>query len=60
MSPSLTSVSFVLADDELFELIGRMQIGVRGQVDLKQRTLGAADRGEKIVFAKAHRARPTG
>ena len=44
--------ALVLADDELLEMLGRMQIGVRGQIDLKQRTFGAADRGEKIVSRK--------
>ena len=40
----------VLPHDELLELIGGVQIGVRGQVHLKQRTLGVADSGEEIIL----------
>ena len=49
MSPSRTSVPFLLANDEFFEIIHRVQVGVRGQIDLKQRTFGAADGREKII-----------
>ena len=49
MSPSLIEVSFVLLDHELLELVGRVQIRVRGEIDLKQRTFRVADRGQKIV-----------
>ena len=52
MSPSRMRCSLVLANDQLFELVGRVQIGVRGQIHLKQRTFGAADRGEIIVSRK--------
>ena len=45
--------AFVLFDDELFELISRVQIGVRGQVHLKQGAFGAPDGREKIVFGKS-------
>ena len=52
--------AFVLADDELFELVGGMQIGVRRQVYLKQRAFGAADGGEIIVSRKRARERRPG
>ena len=42
--------ALVLLDHELFELIGGMQICVRGQVDLKQRAFGISDRGQEIIF----------
>ena len=43
----------VLADHQLFELVGGVQIGVRGQIDLKKRTFGAADGSEKIVLGQS-------
>ena len=52
--------AFVLAHDELLELISGMQIGVRGQVHLKERTLGAADGGEIIVSRKRTRGHRAG
>ena len=42
-------VSFVLTNNELFEIIRRVQIGVGGEIDLKQRTFGVADGREIIV-----------
>ena len=53
MSPSLTSVSVFLAHDQVFEILRRMQIGVGGQVDLDERTLGAAEGGEKVIARPA-------
>ena len=44
--------AFVLTDDELLELIRGVQIRVRGQIYLKQRTFGAANRGQVIVSRK--------
>jgi len=41
--------AFVLADDELFELVRGVQIGVRSQIHLEQRTLRAAD-GRQIII----------
>ena len=45
-------ISLVLANDQLFEIIRGVQIGVSGEIDLKERTLCAADSGEKIVSRK--------
>src|SRR4029077_1438897 len=42
-------VSFVLANDQFFEIVHRVQIGVGGQIDLKQRTLRVTDGREKII-----------
>ena len=42
-------VAFVLSNDELLEIVDRVQIGVRGQIDLKERAFGVADSREKIV-----------
>ena len=42
-------VSFSLPDDELLELLRRVQVGVGRQIDLHERALGAADRGEIVV-----------
>src|SRR5207248_2143851 len=39
----------VLAHDELLELISGVQIRVRGQVHLQERTLRIADSGKEIV-----------
>ena len=55
MSPSRTRCSFVLLNHQLLELVGRVQIGVRGQIHLQERTLGAADGGEEIVSRSASR-----
>ena len=41
--------ALVLAHDELLELISGVQIRVRGQVHLQERTLGIADSGKEIV-----------
>ena len=49
MSPSRIEVSFVLLHDQLLELVGRVQIRVRGQIHLQERTLGIADSGKEIV-----------
>ena len=44
--------ALVLPDHELFELFCRMQIGIRSEIDLKQRSFGAADGGEIIISRK--------
>ncbi len=44
--------ALVLLNHQLLELVGRVQVGVRGQVHLKERTLGAADGGQVIVPRK--------
>ena len=46
----------LLADDQLLELVDRVQIGVGGQVDLDQRALGLADGREVVVGAERLRA----
>ena len=45
-------ISFVFADNELFEIGRRVQIGVGGKIDLQERTFGAADGREIIVSGK--------
>ena len=45
--------ALVLPDDEILEILHRVQIGVRGQVDLNERAFGAAERGEKIIVRQA-------
>ena len=52
MSPSLTSVPLSWRTTSCLKSSDRVQIGVRGQVDLKQRTFGVADGGEKIISRK--------
>src|SRR5207244_11536208 len=49
---SLPIFSFLLANDQFFEIIHRVQVGVRGQVDLKQRAFRVADGREKIISRK--------
>ncbi len=41
-----------LGDDQVLELLGRAQIGVREQVDLHEIALRLADRGEVVVALK--------
>ena len=53
-------VPVLLADDQVLELIDRVQVGVGGQVDLKQRAFGAADGGEEVVLRQRLRAPATG
>ena len=48
--------ALVFLDDELLELIRRVQVGVRSQVDLQHRTLRAADRRKIIVASTARSA----
>jgi hypothetical protein len=45
-------ISFLLANDQFFEIIHRVQVGVRGQIDLKQRTFRVTDGREKIISRK--------
>ena len=42
-----------LPHDEILEILHRMQVGVRGQIDLHERALGAAEGGEKIIRGQA-------
>ena len=44
--------AFVLLDHQLLELVRRVQIGIRGQIHLKQRTFRAANSSQKIIFGK--------
>ncbi len=52
MSPSLIRFPLSCLHDEFLEIVGRVQVGVRGEIDLKERTLRAADRGKIVVSSQ--------
>ncbi len=48
-------VALLLLDDELLELLGRLEVGVGDEVDRHHRALGRAERGEVVVGGQQRR-----